>query len=355
MALRRLCTALFLFLVASVLSHAQESVLSPENVAIVVNVADAASVTVGEYYRVARRIPGGNVVKVNIPGSPRVLPAADFAVLKRTIDAALPPDIEVVVMAWTAPYAVECNSITSAYTLGFDAAVCASTGCAPAPASRYFDSMVQRPNRELGMRLSMLLPASDVALAKAVIDRGRLSGFRMTEASAYFLITGDAARNPRAPYFPPSQHIPSRLFTVRTLRADSIANRSDVMIYETGAVSVPNLGTLTFLPGALADHLTSLGGDLLGESQMSSLKWLEAGATASYGTVSEPCSYWQKFPHPAVLLKHYLSGATAVEAYWKSVAWPAQGVFIGEPLAAPYLIIDKPAAASYCMQCSNAR
>jgi hypothetical protein len=98
---------------------------------------------------------------------------------------------------------------------------------------------------------------------------------------------------------------------------------------------------------------------------MSSLKWLEAGATASYGTVSEPCSYWQKFPHPAVLLKHYLSGATAVEAYWKSVAWPAQGVFIGEPLAAPYLIIGKPLAvtdvtgkplaASYCMQCRNAR
>ena len=82
--------------------------------------------------------------------------------------------------------------------------------------------------------------------------------------------------------------------------------------------------------------MTSLGGDLLGESQMNSLAWLKAGATASYGTVSEPCSHWQKFPHPAVLLKHYLAGGTAVEAYWKSVAWPAQGLFIGEPLAAPY-------------------
>lgn len=344
MSLRRLFAVLCLFSAAPALLHAQASVLRPDNVAIVVNAADPASVTVGDYYRDARRIPARNVVRVNIPGSPRVLPAADFAVLKRTIDAALPADIEVVVMVWTAPYAVECNSITSAYTLGFDASVCANPSCAPAPQSRYFDSSVQRPNRELGMRLSMLLPASDVALAKAVIDRGRLSGFRMTEASAYFLVTGDAARNARAPYFPPSQRIPGRLLTVRTLRADSIENRSDVMIYETGAVSVPNLDTLTFLPGALADHLTSLGGDLLGESQMSSLKWLQAGATASYGTVSEPCSYWQKFPHPAVLLKHYLSGATAIEAYWKSVAWPAQGVFIGEPLAAPYR-----------MQCRNAR
>jgi hypothetical protein len=40
-------------------------------------------------------------------------------------------------------------------------------------------------------------------------------------------------------------------------------------------------------------------------TQMSSLRWLEAGATASYGTVSEPCNHWQKFPHPSVLLRHY--------------------------------------------------
>jgi hypothetical protein len=102
-------------------------------------------------------------------------------------------------------------------------------------------------------------------------------------------------------------------------------------------VNIPNRPhRLGFRPGALADHLTSLGGDLLGQSQMSSLRWLEAGATASYGTVSEPCNHWQKFPHPGILLKHYVNGASAIEAYWKSVAWPAQGLFIGEPLATPY-------------------
>lgn len=108
------------------------------------------------------------------------------------------------------------------------------------------------------------------------------------------------------------------------------------MIYQTGLPSLTKLDTLGFLPGALADHLTSSGGDLLGSHQMSSLRWLVAGATASYGTVSEPCNYWQKFPHPMVLLRHYLAGETAIEAYWKSLAWPMQGVVIGEPLAAPY-------------------
>ena len=35
---------------------------------------------------------------------------------------------------------------------------------------------------------------------------------------------------------------------------------------------------------------------------MSALDWLESGATASYGTVSEPCNHLQKFPHPQLLL-----------------------------------------------------
>jgi hypothetical protein len=69
---------------------------------------------------------------------------------------------------------------------------------------------------------------------------------------------------------------------------------------------------------------------------MRNLSATTADLTASYGTVSEPCNYWQKFPHPGVLLRHYLAGETAIEAYWKSLAWPMQGVVIGEPLAAPY-------------------
>jgi uncharacterized protein (TIGR03790 family) len=123
---------------------------------------------------------------------------------------------------------------------------------------------------------------------------------------------------------------------VHRLQADVLEGADDVLVYQTGKAQVDRLDTVRFLPGALADHLTSHGGELLESSQMSSLRWLEAGATASYGTVGEPCNHWQKFSNPAVLLRHYLDGETAIEAYWKSVAWPAQGVFIGEPLAAPF-------------------
>jgi uncharacterized protein (TIGR03790 family) len=230
---------------------------------------------------------------------------------------------------------VECNSITSALAFGYDAGQCKQT-CAPGKPSPYFNSASRSPYDDYRLRLAMLLPTTTVDQAKALIDRGVISGFRTMPASAYYLVTSDRDRSSRAGFFPAPASIPALQLSIKTLKTDSIQDTQDVMIYETGTARVAKLDTLKFLPGALADHLTSTGGDLLGSEQMSSLRWLEAGATASYGTVSEPCNYWQKFPNPVVLLKHYLSGASAVEAYWKSVAWPAQGLFIGEPLAAPY-------------------
>lgn len=110
-------------------------------------------------------------------------------------------------------------------------------------------------------------------------------------------------------------------------RADAVAG---------GASAVSKLASNRFLPGAVADHLTSFGGDLLGGGQMSSLRWLEAGATGSYGAVAEPCNYTAKFPNVGLMMKHYLGGETLLEAYWKSVAMPGQGLFVGEPLARPF-------------------
>jgi len=307
----------------------------PSQLALIINDDEPNSVEIGEYYRQARNVPAENVVHVRIPGHPRKLDAEQFRVLKEQIDARLGPQIEAVLMVWTAPYAVECNSITSAYTMGFDAGMCSAL-CGPAKPNLYFNTTSADPYGEHGMRLSMLLPTDSVAMAKALIGRGVASGSSVPAASAYYLTTSETPRNSRAPFFPRAGLVPTRKLTIKRLNADVLENEKDIMIYQTGMGWVSKLDTLKFLPGALADSLTSVGGDLLGTSQMSSLRWLEAGATASYGTVTEPCNYWQKFPQPTVLLSHYLRGVSAIEAYWRSVAWPAQGVFIGEPLAAPY-------------------
>jgi len=314
--------------------------LTPQQLGVVINDADPNSVEVGEYYIQARNIPQENVVRVNIPGKPRKIDAQQFAQLKAAVEAGFGPNVQAMVLVWTAPYMVNCNSITSALTMGLDAAQCRNT-CGVGKQNPYYSSNSNQPYSDYRMRISMLLPADSVSQAKTLIQRGLISGFRHEAGSAYLLITADKARNSRARFFPRPMFVRDAKLMIKPMRANSIENEKDVMFYLTGLPTVTKLDTLEFLPGALADHLTSFGGDLLGEQQMSSLRWLEAGATASYGTVSEPCGHWQKFPHPLVMIKSYLSGYSAVETYWKSVQWPAQGLVIGEPLAAPYRHLAK--------------
>ena len=94
--------------------------------------------------------------------------------------------------------------------------------------------------------------------------------------------------------------------------------------------------TNAFLPGAVADSLTSFGGDILENSgQTPLLAFLEAGACGSYGTVVEPCNYTYKFPDPMVYF-YQNRGFCLAEAYYQSLANPYQGLMAGEPLSAPF-------------------
>lgn len=328
-------SVLLLVLLALSLGARAQVSLGAAQLAVVVNDEDPDSVAVGALYRAARKLPEHNLIHVRLRHPGARLDAAQFRVLKDEIDSQLPPGIQAVLFVWTKPYAVECNALTAAYTLGLDHTLCART-CGPGQPNPYFDSRTRQPFSGAGLRLSMLLPTDSVAQAKALIARGLAADAKAPPAGAYYMTTSESARNSRAHLFPPAGRVAPRRLTIHRQQGDLLTGAQDVMIYETGLAQVGGLDRLQFLPGALADHLTSLGGDLDGSGQMSSLRWLEAGATATYGTVTEPCNYWQKFPHPTVLLKHYLAGETAIEAYWKSVAWPAQGLFLGEPLAAPY-------------------
>jgi len=122
-----------------------------------------------------------------------------------------------------------------------------------------------------------------------------------------------------------------------TSAGNYLTDTADVLFYFTGLATVPNIGTNSYLAGAVADHLTSAGGRLTGpNTQMSSLRWLEAGAIASYGTVIEPCNFLDKFTDTTAFVSSYFGGATVLEAYWKSIRTPGEGIFIGDPLTRPY-------------------
>jgi len=318
-----------------VLTHFPQPGLSPDQLGVIVNDDDPDSVAIAAYYLEKRSIPATNLIHVRFKPGSSTMSRETFINIKRRVDRATPKTVQAFALTWAQPYRVDCMSITSAFAFGFDPAYCANT-CKPTRPSPYFNSSVAQPYATYKMRPAMSLAAASVADAKKLIDRGVASDHSNPAGTAYLLSTSDKARNVRAAGFETLRIQMQAIIPTEIVQADTLARKHDVMFYFTGLTQVPALDSNTFLPGAIGDHLTSAGGVLFGTGQMSSLKWLEAGATGSYGAVIEPCNYPNKFPIPGVVMAHYLMGETLIEAYWKSVQMPGQGIFIGEPLARPF-------------------
>jgi uncharacterized protein (TIGR03790 family) len=322
-----------------------KTALEPAELGLLVNDDDPASVAIADYYATARGIPTANIVHLKLP-SGSVLSQADFATAKAAVDAALPASVQALVISWTQPYRVDCMSITSAFAFGFDTKHCnaSAPSCGGTAASPYFDSDSALPFTDHAMRPTMMLAASSVDEAKALIDRGVSADNTFPSGNGWLVRTTDSARSVRWSAFLQTidewQH-PEGLKLSYVDNSDGsgvdyIENQTDVLFYFTGLASVPAIDTNSYRPGAIADHVTSFGGEVPTSGQMSALEWLKAGATGSFGTVVEPCNFTSKFPDTRVLLRRYFRGASLLEAYWKSVATPGEGLFIGEPLARPW-------------------
>jgi uncharacterized protein (TIGR03790 family) len=310
--------------------------LDAHELAIIINDADPLSTRIGHYYQKARRIPPRNMIHISFKPGRTQLAEAEFLRIKAAVDEKTPADIQAYAITWAAPYRVDCMSITSAFSFGFDRAFCSKRRCAPTRQSPYFNRPSAQPFSAFGIRPTVSIAASSFEHAKALIDRGVSADNSAPSGTAYLLNTSDRARNVRSVNYAAIQRNMANWIDTRVLKTDALEDRNDVMFYFTGRKQVPYLDTLRFLPGAIADHLTSSGGRLSNSRQMSALRWLEAGATGSYGTVVEPCNLPGKFPNPGLVLDSYGSGRTLLEAYWQSVQQPGEGIFIGEPLSAPY-------------------
>ena len=313
-----------------------ESRLPVGSLAVVVNDNDPLSLEIGRYYQQRRQIPSQNVIHIAFEPHRSNLPPAEFSALKAQADAQAAPHIQAYALTWAQPYRVGCMSITTAFAAGFDKRWCSQKRCAPTRRNRLYNSVTHKPFDDLELRPTMAIAARDLVQARALIDRGIASDGTRPPGTAYLVSTADKARNVRAGLFPGIKKIIGAVLKTDIVDADTLRDRDDVLFYFTGLAKVPDLKSLDFRPGAIADHLTSAGGQLTDSRQMSSLAWLEAGATGSYGTVTEPCNLTGKFPNPALAIGYYLQGNTLLEAYWKSVAMPGEGIFIGEPLAAPF-------------------
>jgi hypothetical protein len=327
--------------------------LLASDLALIVNTADNQSVEVANYYKIKRSIPESNIIRVSFPVTDDIS-IVNFNALRQQILSLTPNNIQAYAISWTKPWRVgNCMSITSAVSFGFDYKYCnipAERGtCATFEYSPFakllyyllppridFESFYLVENGKLlnyyqigNARPAMMLAGSKKEDVFALIDRGVAADGTMPRGTAYLMETYDYKRSqPRIYDF---QQITdfwktsnSSGFNLKFNRYENVTqgilkNKRDVLFYETGLPSVPDITNNTYLPGAIADHLTSYGGVLTSSGQMSVLSWLRAGATGSYGTVVEPCAYWQKFPTASAMFVHYFLGRTLLEAMWSSV------------------------------------
>ena len=309
--------------------------LGPDDLAVIINDADPLSVEIGEYYQTQRRIPDNNMIHVRFVPGDTSLSQVEFAKIKAIVDAKTPHSVQAFALTWAKPYRVDCMSITTAFAAGFDKKYCAQT-CAVTKPNPYFNSNSFAPYKDFKLRPTMSLAALNFQDAKELIDRGVRSDGTYPNGTGYLLDTSDRNRNVRAADYDEVMKYLGSAVKLERVKANFVEQKDDVLFYFSGSAEVARINSNTFVPGAIADHLTSAGGQLTDSFQMSSLRWLEAGATGSYGAVVEPCNFPAKFPHPGIAISKYLEGASLIEAYWKSVAMPGQGIFIGEPLAKPY-------------------
>lgn len=185
--------------------------------------------------------------------------------------------------------------------------------------------------------LTTMLTADSLAQAKRLVDQGVASDSTFPVQPVILAKSSDSARNVRYPAF--DNAIFNTLlrgnYAMARTNADSPGGQTGLLGYETGLASF-SVSPNTFVPGAMADSLTSFGGIIFGpNSQTSLLAFINAGAAGSYGTVTEPSPSPQKFPNPQNYF-YQARGFSLAECYYQSLYAPYEGLIVGEPLAAPF-------------------
>lgn len=305
-------------------------------VLVVANSLSPGSLELASQYRHSRNLPPLNLLTVTTPIATTIDPAQfQETILKplrqrlKLLDAEA---IDAVVLCRDVPYRVGTVSATTAIMFDGEANIRPAHGyfrqeCA-------FDASI--PFHGEKRRLATVLSGYSAADALALLDNSRVRYAAARDAGRVYFCDGAGPRGVR------NAQIPAAIAMLATagVRCDhvpeaQVRGREDILVLCTGAETVQLAGN-RFVPGALADNLTSFGGCLLDPAgQTSILAFIQYGACGAYGTLSEPTNdlkRWADYTLPA----RYLAGATLGEAYLQTVRDWRFGVVVGDPLAAPF-------------------
>jgi uncharacterized protein (TIGR03790 family) len=361
---------------------------SGENIILIVDPLNAESMYAANYYRLARHVPDANIFYFS-PGAANYQSFVDFnlAALRALVaQRGVADQADYILLMPGAPFYISAGgyvsdscspvnrfSISGAYTTAFVSGDVLA-GVASSFPNRYsrnifdparFDSQTawfngapsSDPNAKryyIGAMLGYTGERGNtLEQVLANVDRSVEADWTRPEGTFYFMKTTDIARSgPRHNTFP--------AVVTRILSDGGNAvmeerwlpqSRFDCLSILTGLATADILGgNFTILPGAYADHLTSFAATFDTSSQTKLSDWITKGATASWGTVEEPCNYAGKFTH-ARSMAYYYQGASMGESVFRALAYtPFQGLLYGDPMCRPFdlpvsVTVDDPPAS----------
>jgi uncharacterized protein (TIGR03790 family) len=330
------------------------------NVIVVVNQNSTNSIQLGNYYCEKRGVPPQNLLRINWTGPNTTWNRSNFEtnllnpLVAMLAARSLTNQADYVVLSMDIPYQVTAtngiNSTTAALFYGFKTDDCTTNcpenipGCnLPAASSNAYSFSEgifrQTPPTAPGSNawLVTMLTSSNLAQAKAIVDQGASGDGTFPTQTVWLAKSADYFRNIRYLEFDNTifdARVAGDFFIVRT-NLDTPNGRTNMLGYLNGHYLF-TIQSNSFAPGAMADSLTSYAGLIFQPSdQTTLLVFVNAGASGSYGTVTEPCAYLEKFPSPQDYF-YQARGFSLAECYYQSVVNPYQGLIVGEPLVAPF-------------------
>ncbi len=365
----RVLTGLLIMLISALPVWTLRAGGSGLNVIVVVNQNSTNSVQLGNAYCEQRGVPPQNVLRMtNWTGGARDWSRSDFEtrlrnpLLAMLASRGLTNQVEYVLLSMDIPYRVldgaSDNSTTAALFYGFKTntappLVCLPASCSLPDASSNSYAFSELPFRDAPPNtaptnsfLAMMLTDDTLAGAGSILSRGVASDSTFPTQTVYLAKTTDTARNVRFVEFD-NAILDTRIRGDNSLvwTNTSTTTFTNLLGLMTGLAGL-SLPVNAFVPGAMGDSLTSFAGGIApGDSagQTTLLAFLHAGAAGSYGTITEPCNYLQKFPNPLNYFYQH-RGFCLAESYYQSVQNPYQGLLVGEPLSAPFA---RPGAADW--------
>ena len=321
------------------------------NTIVVVNQTSSNSCELGNYYCQQRQVPPQNVLFINWSGGNTLWTSNDFQtnlvvpLLNMLAAQQLTNQIDYVVLSMDIPFQTSFGSTLNSTTAALFYGSRLGNGSDPFGITNSYaaSEAVFRGAPPVGAPgysfLATMITGDSLAQAEQLVDQGVASDGTFPQQPVVLAKSSDPYRNIRYAYFD------NAIFNVNILGVSSILRTNSDWVmwpngcqgYQTGLAqfSVPQG---MFVPGAVADSLTSFGGIIFGSnSQTNLLEFINGGATGSYGTVAEPDNDTQKFPNPQVYF-YQARGFSLAESYYQSVNVPYLGLMVAEPLAAPFAL-----------------